>query len=530
LEVTKIIEDFSGWNEWYQNNKINISSLPKDKYYPNQFIILKGHNCEDYGIVRENQVVRLKPDYSPCGISHKNPEQLFALQILKNKELPLKILTGGAGTGKTLIASAHAIQKLNSDKNKINKIIIAKSMTPVGREIGFLKGDMKEKTLPWLGPFLDNFIHCGYEPDDIELLIEHRRLEITPITYIQGRSISNAILIIDEVHGYTSYPKPSKYHKDINSRFGDVPMILLSGTPTPESYSQYYHLFTLSNHSPFSKYSNFYKWANDFVDVKLKYLGYAQVKDYSNARKKDFWHHIRYHILTFTQTEAGFTTDVKENVLNVKMKPITYAITDRLIKDLVVVSKSSGKQIIADTGVKLQQKIHQLFSGTIKYEDGSTQVIDDTKAEFIKEKFKGKKIAIFYNFVAELEMLKSTFKEMLTTDLEDFNSSNKNIALQIVSGREGISLAKADYLIFLNIQFSAVSYFQAKDRLTTMDRKSNNIYWIFAENGIEEKIYKTVLTKKDYTNDTFKKDFDVKRTSDTKKNNQSPRERRLFSS
>lgn len=199
MEVTKIIEDFSGWNEWYQNNKINISSLPKDKYYPNQFIILKGHNCEDYGIVRENKVVRLKPDYNPCGISHKNPEQLFALQILKNKELPLKIITGSSGSGKTLLASAHAIQKLNSDKNKINKIIIAKSMTPVGREIGFLKGDMKEKTLPWLGPFLDNFIHCGYEPDDIELLIEHRRLEITPITYIQGRSISNAILIIDEV-------------------------------------------------------------------------------------------------------------------------------------------------------------------------------------------------------------------------------------------------------------------------------------------------------------------------------------------
>jgi hypothetical protein len=334
------------------------------------------------------------------------------------------------------------------------------------------------------------------------------------------------VVIIDEVHGYTSYPKPSKYYKDVKSRFGDIPMIMLSGTPTPESYSQYYHLFTLSNHSPFNKYANFYKWANDFVDIKLKYLGYAQVKDYSSARKKDFWHHIRYHILTFTQEQAGFTTEVKENILKVKMKPITYAITEKLLKDQVVTSSISGKQIIADTGVKMQQKIHQLFSGTIKYEDGSTQVIDDTKAEFIKEKFKGKKIAIFYNFVAELEMLKLTFKEMLTTDLNDFNTSNKNIALQIVSGREGISLAKADYLIFLNLQFSAVSYFQAKDRLTTMDRKSNDIYWIFAENGIEEKIYKSVMNKKDYTNETFKRDF---RTADTKENNQSVRARRLLS-
>ncbi len=338
------------------------------------------------------------------------------------------------------------------------------------------------------------------------------------------------VVIIDEVHGYTSYPKPSKYHKDIKHRFGNIPMIMLSGTPTPESYSQYFHLFTLSNHSPFKDYKNFYQWANEYVDIKLKYLGYAQVKDYSNARKKDFWHHIRYYILTFTQQEAGFSTDVKENILKVKMKPITYAITERLIKDFVVTSASSGKQIIADTGVKLQQKIHQLFSGTIKYEDGSTQVIDDSKAQFIKEKFKGNKIAIFYNFVAELDMLKLVLNETLTTDLNEFNITDKNIALQIVSGREGISLSKADYLIFLNLQFSAVSYFQAKDRLTTMDRKSNDIYWIFAENGIEEKIYNRVLMKKDYTNETFNTDFGIKRTSFTKENNQSVRTRGLLSS
>lgn len=335
------------------------------------------------------------------------------------------------------------------------------------------------------------------------------------------------VVIIDEVHGYTSYPKPSKYHKDVKQRFGDIPMIFLSGTPTPESYSQYYHLFTLSNHSPFNKYVNFYKWANDFVDIKLKYLGYAQVKDYSSARKKDFWHHIRYHILTFTQEQSGFTTEVKENILKVKMKPITYAITEKLLKDQVVTSSISGKQIIADTGVKMQQKIHQLFSGTIKYEDGTTQVIDDTKACFIKHKFQGKKIAIFYNFVAELNMLNLTFKEMLTTDLDEFNTTDKNIALQIVSGREGISLAKADYLIFLNLQFSAVSYFQAKDRLTTMERKSNDIYWIFSENGIEEKIYKSVMNKKDYTNETFKRDF---RTTDTKENNNEVRTRRILRS
>jgi len=331
------------------------------------------------------------------------------------------------------------------------------------------------------------------------------------------------VVIIDEVHGYSSYPKPSKYHKDIKKRFGNIPMIMLSGTPTPESFSQYYHLFTLSNNSPFKEFTNFYKWANKYVDIQIKHLGYAQVKDYSKADKKAFWHLIRHHIITFSQAEAGFTTSVNEMVLECEMKPITYAIIERLKKDLVVISKD-GKQIVADTAVKLMQKIHQLSSGTVKFEDGTSKVIDYSKAEFIKDRFNGIKIGIFYKFVEELNALKHIFKDELTTDLQEFNSTNKNIALQIVSGREGISLKEAEHLVFYNIDFSAVSYFQAKDRLTTMERKENTIFWIFSKGGIEEKIYQKVINKKDYTLSNFKKDVG---TSYTIKNNKETNARRL---
>jgi hypothetical protein len=317
------------------------------------------------------------------------------------------------------------------------------------------------------------------------------------------------VVIIDEVHGYTSYPKPSKYHKDIKQRFGNLPMIMLSGTPTPESYSQFYHLFTLSNYHPFNDHKNFYKWANEYVNITQKRLGYATVNDYSDANKKDFWHLCRYYILTYTQSEAGFTSNVNEMVLEVEMQPIIYKIIDKLKKDLVVTSSISGKTIVADTAVKLQQKIHQLCSGTIKYEDGSIQIIDNSKALFIKEQFKDNKIAIFYNFVAELEMLKQTFCNKLTTDLDEFNTTDKWIALQIVSGREGISLAKADALVMFNIQFSAVSYFQSKDRLTTKDRAANNVFWIFSKGGIEQNIYNAVSKKLDYTLSLFQKDFNI---------------------
>ena len=99
------------------------------------------------------------------------------------------------------------------------------------------------------------------------------------------------------------------------------------------------------------------------------------------------------------------------------------------------------------------------------------------------------------------------FSGSLTTELEEFNSTDKNIALQIVSGREGISLSKAKCLVYYNIDFSATSYWQSRDRMTTKERLKNNVYWVFAKDGIEKDIYKTVVKKKDYTVNHFKKDL-----------------------
>jgi DNA-binding transcriptional regulator YiaG len=131
-------------------------------------------------------------------------------------------------------------------------------------------------------------------------------------------------------------------------------------------------------------------------------------------------------------------------------------------------------------------------------------VIDNSKALFIKKHFKDKKLAIFYKFIAELEAIKEVLD--ITQDVNEFNTTDKHIALQIVSGREGINLSKADCLIYYNIDFSAVSYWQSRDRLTTKERLTNDVYWIFAKGGIEKQIYKAVLNKKDYTLNTFKKD------------------------
>jgi hypothetical protein len=314
------------------------------------------------------------------------------------------------------------------------------------------------------------------------------------------------VIIYDEAHQYGAYPKAGTNQKELVKRFRHIPCILMTGTATPESYSQIYHQLQLSAYSPFKEYINFYKWVKDFVTVKQRNLGYATVNDYSDANFEKIKKYTEPITLTYTQKEAGFETNVKEFILTVQMKPIVKQIITKLKNDLVV-KGASGKVILADTGAKLQQKIHQLSSGTIKFEDGTFTILDNTKALFIAEKFKNNKIAIFYNFIAELEMLKQTFGEKITDDLNEFNNTDKWYVGQIVSSREGISLAKADYLVMFNIQFSAVSYFQSIDRMTTKDRKENNVFWIFSKDGIEQRIYKAVQQKKNYTLSMFLKDF-----------------------
>jgi superfamily II DNA or RNA helicase len=313
------------------------------------------------------------------------------------------------------------------------------------------------------------------------------------------------LIIHDEHHRFGAFPKPNATAKEFKKRFSKLPMIFLSGTPTPESYSQWYHQFWVSDYSPYKNYANFYKWAAEYVDIKEKRLGYAVVKDYSNAKENQIRRSTQPYIITFTQKEAGFTTSVNEMVLECEMQPITYEVIRRLKKDLIV-RNQIGQVILGDTGVKLMQKVHQLSSGTCKFEDGSSKVIDDSKARFIKEKFKGEKIAIFYKFKAEWDALLQVFgADYLTNSVEEFDATDKNIALQIVSGREGVSLKNAKYLVYYNIDFSATSYWQSRDRMTTMQRQQNEVFWIFSKGGIEYDIYKTVQQKKDYTLKIFKK-------------------------
>lgn len=317
-------------------------------------------------------------------------------------------------------------------------------------------------------------------------------------------------VIADEAHKISAYPKPSKAQKQLKSIISENPfcsVIFLSGTPSPESYSQLFHQFDVSGSTPFDE-SSFYKWAKKYVNIKQRYVAHGStVNDYSDAREKDIMQVLDKYFIRYTQTQAGFKNQVTEEVLSVKMSNTTETIIKRLLKDLVFEGKE--KTIVADTGVKLQSKVHQLCSGTIKFDDDSRAIVDKSKALFIAKKFKGKKIAVFYKFVAERELLQEVFTN--TTDTpEEFNSSDSCVFLgQMQSAREGINLSTADCIVFYNIDFSALSYWQCRDRMTSKTRtKENKVYWVFSSGGIEEKIYKRVLNKKDYTLNHFNRDYD----------------------
>lgn len=303
------------------------------------------------------------------------------------------------------------------------------------------------------------------------------------------------VIIYDEAHGlFSTYPKPNNFYKIAKKRFSKIPAILLSGTMCVESGSQIYHQFNFSDYSPFKYYTNFYKWAKDYVKVTQKQLGYGLINDYSKCDIFAVNVIIEPYTLKYTQEQSGFVSKVNKHVIDFPSS--NKLLIERLKRDSLIEGKD--ELIIADSGVKLLQKIHQLENGTIIFESGNNKILSDAKGQFIKKYFEGKKLAIIYNFKNELTLLQDVFKDQCTTDLNEFNNTDKHYLGQQVSSCEGISLSKADALVFYNFGYSGKNFIQAIDRLTLKDRPTNDVYFIFEKGSLTEAIYKTVSKKEKF--------------------------------
>ncbi len=325
------------------------------------------------------------------------------------------------------------------------------------------------------------------------------------------------LYIIDEAHSCGQYPKPSIRTKELKEKINGAPCILLSGTPTPESYSQIFHQLWITGNSPFT-HKNFYVWAKDgYVNIKQKMIGGFRINDYSKANETVIKVVCDHLFISCSQEDAGFTCDIIETFQEVKMNDVTKYLYNTLKKDQVVNWK--GVDIIADTPANELNKFSQLAGGTIIQEE-KTFFFDDSKAVFIRKNYGGKRLAIYYRYKAELQVLESFFSDH-TKSWVDFEAGLSDIFLcQIQSGREGISLRTADYIIMYNIDFSATSYWQVRARMQYKDRTTAaNVVWLFSDLGIEAKIYEAVSNKKNFTVSYYKKisNVRVKSTSSSKK-------------
>ncbi|MDQ3341657.1 MAG: PhoH family protein [Myxococcota bacterium] len=166
------------------------------------------------------------------GIKPRNKEQHFALDMLLNDDIKLVTLVGKAGTGKTLLAIAAGLQKVTEDQI-YSKLLVSRPIFPLGRDIGYLPGDIEEKLNPWMQPIYDNLeLLLGLNKNDknngrsYAELVDLGFVEIEPLTYIRGRSLPNVFMIVDEAQNLTPHEV-----KTIITRAGEGTKIILTGDP-----------------------------------------------------------------------------------------------------------------------------------------------------------------------------------------------------------------------------------------------------------------------------------------------------------
>jgi len=209
-------------------NKDEVEGL----WHPNQFVMLVSNANEKKSCLArfESHYVPLKnvthkkiPDWK---INARNKEQAFAIDLLMDPSVKIITLVGRAGSGKTLLAIAAGLQQtIGLRENLYSRLLVSRPVQPVGRDIGYLPGTMHEKMLPWLMPIQDNLeFLLGGTKEALQLYVDKGKIEIEALTYIRGRSIANAFIIIDEAQNLTKHEI-----KTIITRIGDGTKIVLTG-------------------------------------------------------------------------------------------------------------------------------------------------------------------------------------------------------------------------------------------------------------------------------------------------------------
>lgn len=232
--IAELFIDISLLNRFYEKGEILLSEATKQPLYANQFLIMKdilGSSASAIAMVDQHRrkIRKLIFDHDHIwGIRARNVQQTMAIELLMRKDLPLITLTGKAGTGKTLLALAAGLIQ-TEDYGDYKKILVARPIVPVGKDIGFLPGEKEEKLRPWMQPIYDNleYLFNVKKPGELDAILAGMgSIEVEALTYIRGRSIPDQFIIIDEAQNLTKHEI-----KTILTRVGEGSKIVLMGDP-----------------------------------------------------------------------------------------------------------------------------------------------------------------------------------------------------------------------------------------------------------------------------------------------------------
>jgi len=219
-------------NTFYKQSQLPIKEVTSVPLNPHQFVIMKGNEGGSaLGMLdqKAENVKRLIYDQEHVwGIRPKNVQQTMALELLLRRDIPLVTLIGKAGTGKTLLALAAGLMQ-TEDLGMFKKLIVARSIVPVGKDLGYLPGEKEEKLRPWMQPIYDNleFLFNTKKPGELDAILAGiGSIQVEALTYIRGRSIPDQFIIIDEAQNLTKHEV-----KTLLTRVGEGSKIVLMGDP-----------------------------------------------------------------------------------------------------------------------------------------------------------------------------------------------------------------------------------------------------------------------------------------------------------
>ena len=224
-------------DEFYTKGELAVKEA---QFLPNQFVLIKNSAnpsqtaLSRYSKQKHSLVPIVSTKHGIWGITSRNKQQQFAMDLLLNDDIRLVTLVGKAGTGKTLLALAAGLER-TIETRVFQRLVVSRPVFPLGRDIGFLPGDIEEKLKPWMQPIRDNLdflmgssttVARGKGRKDLQSLFDLGMIEVEPLTYIRGRSMPNQYLIVDEAQNLTPHEI-----KTIITRAGEGTKIVLTGDP-----------------------------------------------------------------------------------------------------------------------------------------------------------------------------------------------------------------------------------------------------------------------------------------------------------